>query len=193
MAGSFSEPLTLVQSDTGRMALTPAGPVPRVSSRTGEEGEHVSHPLLWRQEGETVWVQVAGRARYDLAHALRDFLSSPRHRTVVSLRLDLGACESMDSTFMGVLAMLGSRADGPSVVLVNAGPKLRGQLAQLGIAHLFAFESTQVATQGWVPLPVAGAMAGPAIQSTVRDAHVALGDVDPANRARFRGVLDALE
>lgn len=153
----------------------------------------MSHPLLWRQEGETVWVQVTGRARYDLAHALRDLLSSPGHRAVTTLCLELGACLSMDSTFMGVLAMLGTQVGGPRVVLVNAGPKLRGQLAQLGIAHLFFFDSNLVASPGWVPLPVVGAVAGPAIQGTVRDAHVALGDVDPANRARFRDVLDALE
>lgn len=75
----------------------------------------MSVPLQWRLDGDSAWVQVSGRARFDVAHALRDRASVWRRLAVKTLYVDLGPCLAMDSTFMGVLAMLGTLEGGPTI------------------------------------------------------------------------------
>jgi len=136
-------------------------------------------------------IRVSGRANFEYAVPLRELA-----RTLDSFqgfRIDLAACTAMDSTFMGVLTMIGlkGRKQNVPVELLNASDVLKKLLTDLGVAKLFVFT---------VNSDAAAAVAGTdgdktdrpdqlTMAETVAEAHKTLAQADGSNAERFKDVI----
>ena len=139
-------------------------------------------------------IRVVGRATFECAPALRSLVGTLEQETFRQVRIDLSSCRWMDSTFMGVLAMIGLRAKKISAeaVIVNADAQNESLLCGLGLRKVFQF----TAESGDTPAPSAesaasASSAAPALDNakTVLAAHETLMDVDDANVRKFSSVV----
>lgn len=150
--------------------------------------------IFTRIQDSTATVCIRGRATCMQGPGLRAFILRSEAEGVRHFDISLDTCEYMDSTILGILAMLamGSRDDRWSVELLNTPPRILDQLSEMGLRSSLAMvcrpapdpEETMTALQ-----------AAPAtdLAVTVREAHVTLGRLDPANVPRFAGVLETLD
>lgn len=144
-----------------------------------------------RAENGTTRIVISGRANFETAVPIRDFVKKlpPTFRQV---SIDLGACTGMDSTFMGVLSMLGlqARKCQARILLENAGDGNRALLSGLGVAKLFTFVET--APGGGESGEAAAPAASTALETaeTVLEAHRTLMDADAENVKRFQTVVE---
>ena len=147
--------------------------------------------LISRHDG-VYSVKVTGRANFEYAVPLRELAKSSD--TFKCFRIDLSECVAMDSTFMGVLSMIGlkSRRCNATVELLNAGDSLKKLLRDLGVSKLFTF------TEGSDPdAPQWSASDGNVARNdmlttaeTVTEAHQTLVEADSSNAARFDQVIE---
>lgn len=142
-------------------------------------------------------VKVVGRATFECAGPLRELAKQLDAEDFTNVEVDLAECQGMDSTFMGILAMLGLRSKkiGAEMNIVNANELNKSLLYGLGLKKLFNY------TQGKVILPgneTAASDASPGKMSlesarTVLDAHKTLMDVDDSNKKKFEAVVDMVQ
>lgn len=146
--------------------------------------------LISRRDG-VYSVKVSGRANFEYAIPLRE-LAKTLESGFKCVRIDLSACTAMDSTFMGVLSMLGlkARKSGAAVELLNAGETLRKLLRDLGVFSLFTFRDAadDAADAAWSAPERNSSMLTAA--ETVTEAHETLVEADLANAERFNGVIE---
>lgn len=142
-------------------------------------------------------IEVKGRANFDYAVPLRELaekLSSDNW-----LQFDMEYCETMDSTFMGVLTMLAlkMRKNGSQVMLINASAQLNKLLRDLGVAKLFKFvsgdEKSAVSGNGATVMPISGRASMLTTARTVVDAHKTLVEADSSNAEKFDKVIEFAE
>ena len=138
-------------------------------------------------------ITVSGRANFDYAVPLREL--SGKLTAGSWLQIDLENCESMDSTFMGVLTMLALklRKSGSKVMLVGADDALQKLLRDLGVLKLFNLVSEQEdsANGKAVDSNVGADMLTTA--KTVAEAHRTLVEADGANADKFKQVIKFAE
>lgn len=136
-------------------------------------------------------IKVEGRANFECAPPLRN-LSANLDKNFENISIDLGLCTGMDSTFMGVLAMLGLQARSRGVVeIVNAGPENQKLLQGLGIHDLFSFVMREMDIS-------VGAAVGPSEYKVsdldraemVYTAHDTLIQANESNREKFDKVVE---
>lgn len=111
------------------------------------------------------------------------------------LIVDLEECEALDSTFMGVLAMLGLKGrEQAALVILNASEKLRDLLDTVGVSRLWEFSSTSAAGDDWATIcrAAAGALTTSGAANTVLEAHRTLMAIDPENVPRFKTLVSML-
>jgi ABC-type transporter Mla MlaB component len=140
-------------------------------------------------------IMVEGRANFDYGLPLRNFarnLDDDFNR----IAIDLSSCLGMDSTFMGIMAMIGLKAkkNHVQVEIINAGKNNRYLLEGLGLDKLFKFvnqdkceicdKSASAPDEASTPLKTA---------ETVVDAHKTLMDVDKGNVPKFEKVVEFAE
>jgi len=111
--------------------------------------------------------------------------------------VELSQCVTMDSTFLGILAALGSRAiesEGTHVIeLVNPNARILETLETLGISHLFkTFHSTEIHNTEFNPAEPAPQASRAEITRTSLEAHQTLMDINPANIPKFKDVAQFL-
>lgn len=138
-------------------------------------------------------VKVAGRANFEYGMPLRTFVRG-LEENYGQIRIDLKDCVAMDSTFMGILAMLGlkSQRAGRLVEIVNASEYCRGLLKGLGLLQLFKFVEGDTASAGEnIPTEECKNMVETA--ETVVEAHKTLVDADASNQEKFKTVIDYAE
>ena len=154
-----------------------------------------AHILVATQQGVAV-LRVVGRATFKISRDLRDFASARMADGVQSIVVDLSECVTMDSTFMGVLAMIGIQGrDRLHLVLVNADEENRELLDGIGVSRVWTYADEPVPDGGWMMLCKAAAGAADnmgALAPTMLEAHRTLMDLDPANVPRFRDVVELL-
>ncbi len=146
-------------------------------------------------------VKIAGRANCNASVSFKTLLGELRQQGYPYIVLELSACALMDSTFLGVLAGFGLKAnappgDGPAhaIELRNANERLIELLENLGVLHLFRI------TQGAVPAgetatPTALSPCDPSHEELTRaslEAHQTLMALNPENVARFKDVVKFL-
>ena len=156
---------------------------------------------------DEVYVQVVGRGTFQNSQPLHRFAQGMIDRGYRRITLDLGACTTMDSTFLGVLAGMGLRLHDPSgppageVRIINAGHRSIELLQTLGLDRLFAIRQLDPRA-GPVPPPVNSLQRLPdsdvetePLPLNKRDttdlmltAHTNLIRADQRNEARFAGV-----
>ncbi|MDP7740036.1 MAG: STAS domain-containing protein [Lentisphaeria bacterium] len=141
-------------------------------------------------------VRVIGRATLQASQSLRDFGLEMIAAKVSRMLVNLGECEGMDSTFMGILAMIARRGAANSelrVEIVNADDNLKMLLDTLGLTRLFAFTHTEAAAEDWTALCNTVADDGIEQQQTILKAHEALMDADEGNVPKFKEVVEFLK
>ena len=142
-------------------------------------------------------VTVSGRANFDYAVPLREL--SGKLVPGNWIQFDMEYCETMDSTFMGVLTMLALklRKSGSQVMLIHASAQLNKLLRDLGVAKLFKFvsgdEKSPVAGNSAVVMPVSGKTSLLNTARTVVEAHKTLVEADSSNAEKFDKVIEFAE
>jgi anti-anti-sigma regulatory factor len=145
-------------------------------------------------DGVTV-IRVSGRGTFKISVEFRQFGEKVLDAGATSLILDLGSCAGLDSTFMGVMAMLGLRGRGRTAfVIVNASASLRALLDGIGVSALWRFSDTPAPDSGWTTVcrAAAGALTVLGAADTVLDAHQTLMRIDPENVPRFQSLVTML-
>ena len=108
-----------------------------------------------RSNGD-VHVQVAGRGTFQNGQPLRRFAVEMIDQGVRQFVVDLGPCEGMDSTFLGVLAGIGLQLREPAtrgqLRLANVSPRNLELLQTLGLDRLFEVVPATTAAPVGIPL-----------------------------------------
>ena len=135
--------------------------------------------------------EVTGRANFETAMPLRDYVEKLSGREVIWF--SMAECTALDSTFMGVMAMLALKAKRQKcdIHLAGADSKICQLLAGIGILKLFEKHDTvpEDLTGGTAAaLPDAGRDMAARAQ-TVLDAHKTLVEADEKNAEVFRDVI----
>lgn len=148
------------------------------------------------QHERTVWIRVDGRGSFENAPCLKDFVRRMISKGHSDFIVDLEPCDTMDSTFMGILASIAFRlrelGDG-TLHVVRANKRNYELLEGLGLDHLFPVEPDPASP----PPPSLHATgdfhAGEETpKTTILQAHQALVEADPRNAIRFQDVIEYL-
>ncbi len=140
-------------------------------------------------------IRIIGRATFKISQQLREFGMGMLHRDIVSVIFELSECYGMDSTILGVIAMIGLEGRGKSeVVVVNANDTVRSQLESVGLSKLCRFACESVENVNWDTLcrAAAGAVTMDSVADTVLEAHKTLMNLEPQNIPKFRDVVEIL-
>ncbi len=138
---------------------------------------------------DVYFVKVSGRANFEYAVPLRELAMTLNDFKCV--RMDMKECLAMDSTFMGVLSMIGLKAkkSGAKVELVNASDFLQKLLRDLGISMLFDFV-TAAETDCTAYSKVASSGDRLTTAVTVTEAHETLVKANQENADKFEQVIE---
>jgi anti-anti-sigma factor len=149
-----------------------------------------------------VCIKIAGRASFQGSVDFKTLIHTLWQQGHTRFVLDLGECQLMDSTFLGVLAGLGLKfsqernGNGPATLeLLNPSSRVFELIDNLGIAHLFQVHQGQApATDDLSPV---AKPASPADRNettrTCLEAHKLLMEINPANVSKFKDVTRFLE
>jgi len=151
--------------------------------------------LISSRDGEHL-VRVTGRATFDCAPSLRNLAKELENDTFRIIRVDLSKCEWMDSTFMGILAMLGLRARAvkAEMEICGSGKQNTDLLVGLGLGKLFKFTDGCIDENGeWQAGVSATDVQAREGAETVLEAHKTLMGVDEQNVQKFEKVVDLVQ
>ena len=151
---------------------------------------------LVHAQGDPLVVKIQGRAHFrnaaPLDEALLRFIEDGARHFV----LDFHACESIDSTVLGILAGVGLAlhdADPPGrMVLAGLDTRMRGLLENVGLQHIAELcgrDCVPVAPGTFQPLSEQGQSSLEAARLVLR-AHEDLIKTDPTNAGQFQDVVD---
>jgi anti-sigma B factor antagonist len=149
-------------------------------------------------------VVVSGAATFKLAPAFKQATQAARLAGSVLLVVDMAACRSMDSTFMGTIASLGfalQKSESTRLVLINLGSGAAALLKGLGVDRILKVYPAGALPAGTGDLsrlaqnlrPVEAEPASARdMAALMYDSHETLTRVDPENLQRFKDVLTFL-
>jgi anti-anti-sigma regulatory factor len=150
--------------------------------------------ILVASDSNIAQVRVIGRATFSCSQSLRDFGLEMVGAEVRRFLIDLSECQGMDSTFMGIMALIARRvaAKGNQVEIVNAGKSPKKLLGELGITKLFAFTHTNETDVDWSSL-CKSEPDDDNQQQTILEAHETLMEADAGNIPKFKNVVEFLK
>ncbi len=150
-------------------------------------------------QSDPVIVRITGRACFQNSACLRDFVTEILRQGKSRFVIDFQKCESMDSTFLGVLAGvaldLKRRPGGGSIVLARMAPRNLELVRNLGLHRLLTIDAGELPTVR----PESGTMLNCRGQTEleqarmVLEAHENLVEADESNRSKFQDVLAFLK
>ena len=150
--------------------------------------------ILVASNGESAQIKVEGRATYRCCPELKVLANSFLEQSKYDFVINLEACDGMDSTFMGVLAMIGipCKQHNSAVTIINASPETHKLLDGLGVSKLFEFKD-MAQSENWLELDCQNS---PDVDrekgELMLEAHETLNNVDAANVPKFKDVIDYL-
>ena len=150
--------------------------------------------ILVASDGDTARIKVEGRATYRCCPDLKVFAQSFLDQSKYHFLINLESCEGMDSSFMGVLAMIGipCKQNKSEVIIVNVSPENKKLLDDLGVSKLFIFDSDD-SSGIWQTLDIPDKPdVDKAMGQVMLEAHETLNKVDPSNVPKFKDVIDYL-
>ena len=155
--------------------------------------ETTQHPVEVYVEGDQAVIRVQGRMTFVEAHPLRKFCLRMMAQGVTRYILNVERCSSMDSTFIGVLAMvsLKGKSRGVRVEICGADEQVSRQILGLGLKRIFFFHDRCDASL-CPPTALEGGGDRDAVKDTMLEAHETLVEADAANASKFRDVLTYL-
>lgn len=151
--------------------------------------------ILVARQGTLCQVRVLGRATFKISQHLREFGVRAIQQGAKQMIFDFSECTALDSTFMGVLAMIGLEGRNKcDVIFINVNPANRKLLDGLGVSKLFRFLTQPLAEVNWNTLACAACQTDNMnqISGTVLDAHQTLMDIDKDNIPKFQSVVEML-
>ena len=165
---------------------------------------------------DPVVIRVVGRAAFHNSGNIHDFITECIRQGRTRFVFDFQNCESMDSTFLGVLAGAARRLRNlappapsavkrpsappwspPSLVLARLGRRNLELARNLGLHHLgvvISDDSPMVSREDVAAVPLAE-KARPALEQArlALEAHECLIDADEGNRSKFQDVVAVLK
>ena len=146
-------------------------------------------------QGTDYYVTVNGRATFEYAPQLRSLAKTLENTVYTSIHVDLEQCTGMDSTFMGILSMLGlnARKGGIPMSIYNAGTDNKNLLFGLGLKKLFQYVDGPMAAGGTGWESGETAVPGKMDARTVLEAHQTLMDADEENVKKFEKVVEMVQ
>lgn len=144
-------------------------------------------------DAERAWIRVSGRGTLSIGPPLREFIQHAEQSGVREAVLDLGECDSMDSTFLGLIAgfAMRLRRAGGRMLAISPGERVQRLFRTLGVDRLL-----EVAARPPSEATGAGEVLGPAsvngARETLLEAHETLASISEENRERFRDVIEFL-
>lgn len=153
----------------------------------------MSTEIIISNDGDAYFITVNGRATFEHASQLRNLAKSLESTAFSKICVDLENCGGMDSTFMGILAMLGLRArkiDAPMIVY-NAGDANTALLHGLGLKKLFEFKTGEMSSSAGKDWNSTEETSGQA--ETVLEAHQTLMSADEQNVKKFEKVVELVQ
>lgn len=137
------------------------------------------------------YIRVKGNASFVCAPPLRELAKKLAAEPFAGLKIDLAECTWMDSTFMGMLAMLGLNAKkkGAPAEIYNASEQNEKLLGGLGLKKVFEFKDGAFMADN--DAPAASNETSPEGRArNVLDAHQTLMDIDEGNVQKFEKVVE---
>ncbi len=137
------------------------------------------------------YIRVKGNASFVCAPPLRELAKKLAAEPFGGLKIDLEECTWMDSTFMGMLAMLGLNAKkkGVPAEILNASEQNEKLLCGLGLKKVFEFKAGPFTAGDDVPASSNDTSAEGRARN-VLDAHQTLMDIDISNVQKFEKVVE---
>lgn len=152
--------------------------------------------ILVGSSKDTVWLKVDGRGTFENSQCVKEFVGRMIAKGSQQFVLDLGACELMDSTFMGMLTSVAFQlreVQSGQLRVVRANERNFSLLESLGLDHLFQVEPEPGASAPSALKVASAASTTPEEQKTaILIAHEALVEADPRNAVRFQDVIEYL-
>lgn len=151
--------------------------------------------ILISQSHGVFKIKVEGRASFESSPPIRNLAKTLKSETVQKVSVDLKNCTGMDSTFMGVLAMLGleARKVMAPMEIFGASDENLNLLEGLGLKKLFNFvnevSTDLLDTKEWERVDGNPRNIRERAE-TVYEAHDTLMDVDAKNVPKFEKVVD---
>ena len=137
------------------------------------------------------FIRAKGNASFVCAPPLRELAKKLAAEPFGGLKIDLEECTWMDSTFMGMLAMLGLNAKKKNVPaeIWNASEQNEKLLLGLGLKKVFAFQSGEFGDADDAAA-ASNATTPESNAHNVLDAHQTLMDIDISNVQKFEKVVE---
>ena len=137
------------------------------------------------------FIRVKGNASFVCAPPLRELAKKLAAEPFAGLKIDLQECTWMDSTFMGMLAMLGLNAKkkGVAAEIWNASEQNEKLLCGLGLKKVFEFKSGP-SSAGDDVLAASNDTTDEGRARNLLDAHRTLMDIDEGNVQKFEKVVE---
>ena len=144
-------------------------------------------------------IKVFGRANFEYAPVVRCLAKEIDEKNFKEISIDLAECIGMDSTFMGIIAMLGLKANKCKAIMniVNANKQNTDLLIGLGIDRLINFVKRDPGDKSLgenakeLTCP-ATEYVDPKLKTaeSVYEAHATLMDIDEGNVKKFEKVVE---
>ncbi len=144
---------------------------------------------------DPVLIRIEGRAAFTNSGSLKDFFAEMMRQGKTRFVVDFQQCNSMDSTFLGVLAgaalELRRRPSPGTLTLIRVGERNLELIRNLGLHRLATVDAGNYAMSFKGEAQALDTKAKTEIESArlVLEAHENLVSVDAANAARFQDVL----
>ena len=154
-----------------------------------------SPTLLAARVGDTVCVKISGRANFASSVDFKRLVNESRARGAKRFIVDLAACPIMDSTFLGVLASLGTRLSADNlppeqrtIELLRPSPKVADLIDNLGVLQCFrVVQGSSPEQLNFAAVESAGA-SKLELSRNCLEAHQVLMELNPENVAKFKDV-----
>jgi anti-sigma B factor antagonist len=146
-----------------------------------------------------VCVKVCGRANFTTSVDLKKVVNELAQRGYTRFGIDLADCQTMDSTFLGVLAGIGLKfspnsatAENPAVLIYNPSVRVLDLLENLGVAHLFKIVNDADTKKEHFEPVVEEQASRVEVTRTCLEAHKTLMELNPENVKKFKDVTQFL-
>lgn len=151
--------------------------------------------ILVAVENNQYHIKVEGRATFEVSSPLRNLALKLQSAPVSGVFINLENCTGMDSTFIGVLAMIGldAKKQNSPAEIVNANENNRKLLNGLGLHKIFIYSQSENETPNqkeWHDKSTQSKQDPTETATTVLKAHETLMNIDESNVPRFKSVVD---
>ncbi len=149
---------------------------------------------------KTIYVKPMGHATQENCLGLPDFIKAMFRQGCTNIIFDLGDCNAMDSTFLGVVAsaaMSSSRGQGKGVLVVNASEDAKHEFEMIGLTPVIAFKDEPCEMPSELELSQIDFVHLPSDErerlKKIKEMHEQLIELNERNRQNFQSFIDMLE